>query len=118
MLPERFRLRFEAKYGDPEELLRQDKPALVINAEARRFFAGIEPGTFRLPNGETLPDDKVEEYTLNASVLDVLHAEVRNNASAATVSSNLRASSGRIFWPRPSACGRISTIRCPTTRPD
>ena len=40
-LPERFRKRFEAKYGDPEELLRQDKPALVINAEARRFFAGI-----------------------------------------------------------------------------
>ena len=75
-LPERFRKRFEAKYGDPEELLRQDRPTLVINAKARRFFAGLEPGTFRLPNGETLPNDKVEEYTLNASVLDMLHAEV------------------------------------------
>lgn len=93
-LPERFRLRFEAKYGDPEELLRQDKPALVINAEARRFFAGLEPGTFRLPNGETLPDDKVEEYTLNASVLDVLHAEVEKQR----LGRNRLKQSTRIIW--------------------
>lgn len=93
-LPERFRKRFEAKCGDPEELLRQDKPALVINAEARRFFAGIEPGTFRLPNGETLPDDKVEEYTLNASVLDVLHAEVEKQR----LGRNLLKQSTRIIW--------------------
>lgn len=93
-LPERFRRRFEAKYGDPEELLRQDKPALVINAEARRFFAGIEPGTFRLPNGETLPDDKVEEYTLNASVLDVLHAEVEKQR----LGRNRLKQSTRIIW--------------------
>lgn len=93
-LPERFRKRFEAKYGDPEELLRQDKPALVINAEARRFFAGIEPGTFRLPNGETLPDDKVEEYTLNASVLDVLHAEVEKQR----LGRNRLKQSTRIIW--------------------
>lgn len=93
-LPERFRKRFEAKYGDPEELLRQDRPALVINAEARRFFAGIEPGTFRLPNGETLPDDKVEEYTLNASVLDVLHAEVEKQR----LGRNRLKQSTRIIW--------------------
>lgn len=93
-LPERFRKRFEAKYGDPEELLRQDKPALVINAEARRFFAGLEPGTFRLPNGETLPDDKVEEYTLNASVLDVLHEEVEKQR----LGRNRLKNSTRIIW--------------------
>lgn len=93
-LPERFRKRFEAKYGDPEELLRQDKPALVINAEARRFFAGLEPGTFRLPNGETLPDDKVEEYTLNASVLDVLHEEVEKQR----LGRNRLKQSTRIIW--------------------
>lgn len=93
-LPERFRRRFEAKYGDPEELLRQDRPALVINTEARRFFAGIEPGTFRLPNGETLPDDKVEEYTLNASVLDVLHAEVEKQR----LGRNRLKQSTRIIW--------------------
>lgn len=93
-LPERFRKRFEAKYGDPEELLRQDKPALVINAEARRFFAGLEPETFRLPNGETLPDDKVEEYTLNASVLDVLHAEVEKQR----LGRNRLKNSTRIIW--------------------
>ena len=93
-LPERFRRRFESKYGDPEKLLRRDKPALVINAEARRFFAGIEPGTFRLPNGETLPDDKVEEYTLNASVLDVLHAEVEKQR----LGRNRLKQSTRIIW--------------------
>ena len=32
-LPERFRRRFESKYGDPEVLLSRDKSALVINAE-------------------------------------------------------------------------------------
>ena len=34
-LPERFRRRFESKYGDPEVLLSRDKSALVINAEYR-----------------------------------------------------------------------------------
>lgn len=93
-LPERFRLRFEAKYGDPEVLLHRDKPALEINAKARRFFAGIELGTFRLPNGETLPDDKVEEYTLNASVLDALHEEVEKQR----LGRNRLKNSTRIIW--------------------
>lgn len=93
-LPERFRRRFESKYGDPEVLLSRDKSALVINAEARRFFAGLEPGTFRLPNGETLPDDKVEEYTLNASVLDALHEEVEKQR----LGRNRLKNSTRIVW--------------------
>ena len=35
-LPERFRRRFESKYGDPEVLLSRDKSALVINARGGR----------------------------------------------------------------------------------
>ena len=31
-LPERFRHKFEAKYGDPEELLSNNKPMITINA--------------------------------------------------------------------------------------
>ena len=93
-LPERFRKRFEAKYGDPEVLLCQDRRALVINAEARRFFAGVDENSFRLPNGETLPNDKVEEYTLNASVLDVLHEEVEKQR----LGRNRLKHSTRIIW--------------------
>jgi hypothetical protein len=100
-LPERFRRRFESKYGDPEVLLSRDKSALVINAEARRFFAGLEPGTFRLPNGETLPDDKVEEYTLNASVLDALHEEVEKQR----LGRNRLKNSTRIVWENILASG-------------
>lgn len=66
-LPERFRIRFESKYGDPEKIMKQEKTALPTDAEARRFFHD-----HRLPNGEHLPEEKQEEYTTNARVLNAL----------------------------------------------
>lgn len=66
-LPERFRVRFEAKYGDPEKIMKQEKTALPADAEAQRFFHDHV-----LPNGEHLPSDKQEEYTINARVLNAL----------------------------------------------
>jgi len=66
-LPERFRVRFEAKYGDPEKIMKQEKTVLPADAEAQRFFHD-----HLLPNGEHLPRDKQEEYTVNARVLNVL----------------------------------------------
>ena len=56
-LPERFRVRFEAKYGDPEKIMKQEKTALPADAEAQRFFHD-----HLLPNGEHLPSDKQKEY--------------------------------------------------------
>lgn len=93
-LPERFRHKFEAKYGDPEELLSNNKPMITINATARRFFAGLEEGSFRLPNGERLPAEKIKEYTLNASVLDVLVEKVQEQR----IGRNRLKNSTRIIW--------------------
>ena len=66
-LPERFRIRFEEKYGDPEKTMKQDEMPLASDAEARRFYHD-----HLLPNGEHLPEEKQEEYTLNARVLNAL----------------------------------------------
>lgn len=66
-LPERFRTRFEAIHGDPKTILEQkemEKKALKIDKAARDFYL-----TYVLPNGKTLVDTKVNEYTINASVL-------------------------------------------------
>ncbi len=93
-LPERFRHRFEAKYGDPEELLRDDRPSLVINAEARRYFSGIDKDTYRLPNGDCLPEEKIDEYTQNASVLDMLREEVQKQRAG----RNRLKNNTRIIW--------------------
>jgi len=77
-LPERFRFRFEALKGKPEELLKDRLiPETVrLNMDARAFFA-----SFRFNNGEYLPVEKQEEYTLNASVLDRLIRELNDRSS-------------------------------------
>ena len=66
-MPGRFRDRFEAKYGDPEKTMRQNEIALAADPEAQRFFHD-----HLLPNGEHLPEEKQNEYTLNARVLNAL----------------------------------------------
>lgn len=71
-LPERFRERFETKYGNPEKIIKQEAFALPADPEARRYFAGIDKGAYRLPNGACLPEKKQDEYTLNARVLNAL----------------------------------------------
>ena len=60
-LPERFRTRFEKKYGDPEKTMRQDEMPLAMDTDAQRFYHD-----HLLPNGDHLPDEKQAEYTLNA----------------------------------------------------
>ena len=67
-LPERFRVRFEQKYGNPEQMLRKERPHLNINNEAKEYYA-----EYVLPSGKRLTAEQVEEYTTNASVLDLLH---------------------------------------------
>lgn len=66
-LPERFRTRFVEKYGDPKEMMRKEKPHLAINADAKEYFVAA-----KLANGKNLTDELIEQYTLNASVLDLL----------------------------------------------
>ncbi len=66
-LPERFRTAFEAKYGDPKKIMKQDEISLPNDADAQLFFHD-----HLLPNGDHLPLNKQEEYTLNARVLNAL----------------------------------------------
>ena len=75
-LPERFRLRFEAKYGNPEKIMKQEDMPLAVDSEAQKYYH-----EYLLPNGEHLPEDKQTEYTLNARVLNALR-EMRGTQKA------------------------------------
>lgn len=77
-MPQRFKVRYEAKYGTPEELLhRNDDPAVTISDDARAFYAAQ-----LRPDGEALTDEQVEQYTINASVLEHLQRKVNGMADA------------------------------------
>ena len=66
-LPERFRTRFEAKYGDPAKIMKQEKIVLQADPSAQKYYHD-----YLLSNGEHLPEEKQGEYTLNARVLNAL----------------------------------------------
>jgi hypothetical protein len=66
-LPERFKTRFVAKYGNPDELMKKEQIGLPQDLKAQQFFYDRV-----LPNGERIPEPKQEEYTVNARVLNAL----------------------------------------------
>ncbi|MGN1210760.1 MAG: kinase, partial [Candidatus Cryptobacteroides sp.] len=66
-LPERFKIRFVEKYGNPEEIMKKENVGLPQDQEAQRFFYN-----HILPNGEHIPESKQQEYTINARVLSAL----------------------------------------------
>lgn len=85
-LPEKYRKKFEAKYGDPVRILSDDHISIVMNEDARDYFS---KATY--PNGERLTDRQIDEYTLNASVLDALLDEVERQKSARRASGRRKA---------------------------
>ena len=68
-LPTRFQEAFCLKYGNPEEVIKASSMAdqVIEDSEARTFYAN-----YTLDNGDHLSNDKIEEYTMNASVLNEL----------------------------------------------
>lgn len=66
-LPERFKVRFEEKYGKPEDIMKKEQAGLPQDLDAQRYFY-----EHILPNGEHIPEAKQEEYTINARVLNAL----------------------------------------------
>ncbi len=66
-LPERFKTRFVAKYGNPDELMKKEQIGLPQDLKALQFFYDHV-----LPNGERIPEPKQEEYIVNARVLNAL----------------------------------------------
>ena len=70
-LPHRFRERIVAKYGELEQNVLRDwfESHYRVDAEARSWFT-----RFRFADGSPLPPDKINEYTVNASVLQAVVA--------------------------------------------
>lgn len=70
-LPQRFKDRIKLKYGDMKSDILKDWFAshFTIDPQARGWFTKI-----RLENGSMLPPDKINEYTVNASVLQAVVA--------------------------------------------
>lgn len=72
-IPEKYRRRFVATYGDPEEKMREamTKASIKIDAKAREYY---EAYTYMDKDGEErhLTEKMIEEYTINASVLGEL----------------------------------------------
>ena len=64
-LPDRFKVKYIAKYGDPEEAPLRQNSMITFDEKARVFFAQYE-----LPDGSPLKEDKQQEYMVNASVLN------------------------------------------------
>lgn len=68
-LPPKYKARFEDKYGNPADALKE-KPIseeLVIDSDARDFYRKEI-----LADGTRIPQEKIDEYTINASVLNEL----------------------------------------------
>lgn len=71
-MPLRFQERIKLKYGDmKEDVIRNWLGSHYhIDAKARDFYT-----RFRFDNGDTLPPEHIQEYTVNASVIEaVMHA--------------------------------------------
>ncbi len=68
-LPVRFKERYVEKYGDPKAKLQESKETapVVMDERARSFFEH-----YLLPDGSHIKGDKIEEFTVNASVLNEL----------------------------------------------
>ena len=64
-LPDRFKVKYISKYGDPEEAQLRQNSMITFDEKARVFFAQYE-----LPDGSPLKEDKQQEYMVNASVLN------------------------------------------------
>lgn len=78
-LPERFRIRIEAKYGNPADIIKEEamKETMIIDTKARKYYAE----EYILPNGEHLSEEKISEYTINASVLNELITILSNRTT-------------------------------------
>ena len=71
-LPEKYRERFEMTWGNPEELIKKAmiKKTVRLDTRAREYYEGY---TYDMKGADThLSDKLINEYTLNASVLNEL----------------------------------------------
>jgi hypothetical protein len=89
-LPEKYRKGYEAKYGDPVELLKkqQMKDKIKLDDKARTFYEAFE---YDLNGVQTHLSDKLkDEYTINASVLNVLIHDLNDKVALTKALNNRR----------------------------
>lgn len=82
-MPQRFKERYISKYGDPEKAMRKVKDTLKIDEVARVWFEEYET-----EGGVRLKSDMVEQYTLNASVLNKLLGNLNTQKACRGAGSN------------------------------
>lgn len=86
-LPLRFKQRYIEIYGaDAHELMAKDtKSHFVLDAKAREFYEA-----FLLPNGEHIPERRIEEYVINASMMQYVINRISEMRRLRKVSHNVR----------------------------
>lgn len=89
-MPDKYKAKFVAKYGDPEKVLRERemKAHVKYDSKARTWYEEFE----YLKNGEktTLSPELIDEYVTNASVLNEL-IKMKNERRAMMASLNAKA---------------------------
>lgn len=89
-LRDKYQARFVAKYGDPEEILKRQRMTDMVKTDdkAREFY---EAYTYDLNGTPTPLSDKLKaEYTLNASVLNALVADLEDKGLLIRLHNNCR----------------------------
>lgn len=87
-LPEKYKVRFVAKYGDPEQILKQQRmrDRVKTDDKARAFY---EDYRYEMNGVETSLSDKLKaEYTLNASVLNALIYDLEDKTTSRKMLGN------------------------------
>lgn len=104
-LPERYRVRYVDKYGDPLKRIKKQalKSSLKIDAKARVFFERYK--YYKTGELTTLSKDLIEEYTINASVLNAL-IEIVNDRKM-----NIRALNGVVMGIWSTILGTCEELR-------
>ncbi|MFI3322456.1 MAG: kinase [Rikenellaceae bacterium] len=77
-MPERFKVAFINKYGNPDDVIKaQMKGSAVLeDGAAREWFS-----TYTLSNGENIDDDKQQEYITTASIINEVLRRVNESVS-------------------------------------
>lgn len=74
-LPARFKERYKLIWGDPYQIIKESmmKDDVVTDRRARDFYAD-----YLLPDGTHIPEEFQDEYTQNASILNLLISMIKN----------------------------------------
>ena len=106
-LPEKYKARFVEKYGDPAEVLKKEqmKRQMVIDMAAREWYEAFE---YDLNGVRTHLDSRlIDEYVLNASVLNALIAELNDRVALSKALNNKR---GDLWATVVATCERLREI--------